>query len=111
MNDATVKLVEELAAKFGTTAERLWEVLIRQALFAGICDALVTVALVVGMVWSFRLVKAKTSLEEANSWDEVAWVIWAVFVFLAALLIIASLSTTLAAFFNPEYWALKQLLP
>ena len=44
MNEATAKLIEELAAKLGTTAEHLWGVLVRQAPISATVSAALTLA-------------------------------------------------------------------
>ena len=123
MNDKTEALIRELAEKLGTTGENLWSVLVRQAPITGAIDLLVVVAWAFAVVWAFRLVRAKTTKPmptEADRYpraewqNEVAFAAWALWVFMAIMVAViggASLSGTIGALVNPEYWALKQVLP
>ena len=117
MNEATAKLIEELAAKLGTTAEHLWGVLVRQAPISATVNAALTLAWVVALVcgWRFAVRSMKLANKDSIMHDEVvrACVIVA--------LILASVATAVAitigsvgcvsAFANPEFWALEQVMP
>lgn len=118
MDNKTEALIRELAEKFGTTSERLFEVLIRQAPISGITDVIVILA------WSFilyafyRVIKRKTAIlkdKMFSEWDTdiavVAWVLWGVVTFFTAIIVGVSMSSIVAAIFHPEYWAIQQLLP
>jgi len=118
MNEATTKLVEELATKFGTTAEHLWGVLVRQAPISGVCDAIAIVAWIIGLAWALRLVKSKTQKPESGyaEWEDeafafFAWMVWGITA--AVVLIVAGVcfADIVASIVNPEYWALKQVMP
>lgn len=117
MNEATTKLVEELAAKLGTTAEHLWGVLVRQAPISGVCDALAIVAWIIGLAWALRLVRSKTT-DQGNGcaeWTDegalVAWLVWAFTASVVMLVAGACFAEIVASIVNPEYWALKQVMP
>lgn len=118
MDSNTAALVRELAEKFGTTSERLFEILIRQALISGITDVIVI------LVWSFilyafyRVIKRKTAISEnkiSSEWNTdiavVAWVLWGFITFITAIIVGVSMSSIVAAISHPEYWAIQQLLP
>ena len=123
MNDKTEALIRELAEKLGTSGEHLWGVLVRQAPITGAIDLLVIVAWAFAVVWVFCLVRAKTakpmpteadSYPRAEWYDEgafMAWALWAVMAMMVAVIGGVSLSETIGALVNPEYWALKQVLP
>lgn len=117
MNEETIKLIETLAAKFGTTTEYLWGALVKQAPISGVCDTIICVVLIVGLIVSARILKSKfTELEDGfTDWREdfmvPAWITWSVVAFIVGLIVCCSFPTTIAAFVNPEYWALKQLIP
>jgi len=48
MNEDTIKLIRDLAEKFGTTSEHLWAVMVRQALISSIGEV-VSLALWFGL--------------------------------------------------------------
>ena len=122
MDDKTLSALTALAQNLGTTAEYLWGVLLKQAPITGAIDLAVMAAWVAALVWWFRFVQRKTTEPTATAedkypraqWSEegagIAWVSVAVFGAVTALCIGTSLSSTAAAFLNPEYWALKQIL-
>ena len=116
MDKQTLDLLQQLAAKLGTTAEHLWAVLVRQAFCSGCADLLVY-GLAGAFVWLtlrktpkwIQTVKdAESDLEEAAYVVALAisWLLVVIFIIAAA----CSLGDTVAAFVNPEYWALKQIL-
>lgn len=122
MDEKYQALIESLASKLGTTAEHLWGVLVRQAPISGIVDLVLCVAITVVTVWFVALVKNKTTEPESTdedryphaAWrDEAAVLAWVVALFVgvfALVCVIGSAQGIAAAFANPEYWALKQLL-
>lgn len=117
MNEQTIKLLSELAAKLGTTADHLWSVLARQAYVAMAQQIFAAVVFSVALFFWFRLVKRMTTeIPEGKSYprwdDEGALCAWAsVF----ALLLFAGVSlgfaidSIITATFNPEYFAFEQL--
>ena len=122
MDDKTLTALTELAHKLGTTAEYLWGVLLKQAPISGAINLVVMVGWVAAFVWWFQLVQRKTTKPTESDenqytraqWrDECAGFAWGSVVVLGAITVLcigSSLSSTAAAFFNPEYWALKNLL-
>ena len=123
MDEKTLQALTALAEKLGTTAEYLWGVLLKQAPIAGITYLAVMVAWGIAIAMWARFVQRKTATPAAtdgNRYPCAEWhdefgvgLAWAS-VFVAGLIfaIIAggSLSTVIAAIFNQEYWALKQVL-
>lgn len=117
MNEATAKLIEELAAKLGTTAEHLWGVLVRQAPISATVSAALTLAWVVVLVcgWRFAVRSMKQASEDSMMHDEEVRAV------VIGSLILVSVATAVAiaigsvgcvsAFANPEFWALKQVMP
>lgn len=123
MDEKTRSALTALAQKLGTTAEYLWGVLLKQAPIAGVTDLIVMAAWIAAIVFWARVVSRKTATPPATALDEYpaaqwrdevgvgfAWLSVVALAVLAALVIGCGLSTTVAAFFNPEYWALKQIL-
>ena len=121
MDDKYRQLIESMAAKLGTTAEHLWGALVRQAPISGAVDLVLCVVMVLAVAWWERLVMRKTTRQATETAgvykraerEDEAVLLWAS-VFLAGLivllLIVASADGIVAAFLNPEYWALLQLM-
>ena len=121
MDDKYRQLIESMAAKLGVTAEHLWGVLVAQAPISGAVDLVLCVVMVAAVVWWAWLVKRKTTRQKTAEagvhkraeWEDEAVLFWATAVLagvLVLIFIIESAHETVAAFFNPEYWALLQLL-
>lgn len=120
MDDKTTKLIEKLSAQLGTTAEHLWGVLVHQAPLTGAFDLVIIVIMVLCAVYLVRLVKRKTKKYDNNNqyigaeWDnEVAAFTWfgTIVYLIITMIVVSSLGKEIiAAFFNPEYWALTQIL-
>lgn len=110
MTDIT-PLLEQLALKLGTTTEYLWGVMLKQAPIEGFVWVAQFCAMLVGIFGLYRLTKY---LAKQDSWDEphivvpviFAWIVMGMFF----LFIFLSVSTIVACFLNPEYWALEQIL-
>ena len=118
MNEQTTKLISDLAAKLGTTAEHLWDVLIRQAPIAStvniVCFVVMLTAIPICIKWLTWSVKKG---DDADYDEEIVYFVQAFiagaigFVSLLGVLFgIGSMSMTIAGFFNPEYWALHEVL-
>lgn len=111
MNETSEKLIRELAEKFGTTAEHLWGVLIKQAPVSSAVNLCFFIALGLVLKKAFKVVSAKAddsfNTETHKTIGRVVWWIAAI----AVLLILGcELERTAAGFFNPEFWALKTIL-
>lgn len=112
MNEATAKLIEELAAKLGTTVEHLWAVLIRQAPIS----AVVGLAVDAVFIWLVVLGWKKLSKVDFDSWDgDMGKGMLYAGLSLATAIVVAcvlcELPVLVAGLINPEYWALKQVMP
>ncbi len=122
MDEKFQQLIEVLAAKLGTTAEHLWGVLVRQAPISGAVDLVLCIVIAVVTAWWVALVKRKTTCPPETwscqyptaEWREegafLAWLTAVIAGVLAMVCIIGSAQGIVAAFANPEYWALKQLV-
>ena len=123
MNDKTLELLNRLADKFGTTVEHLWGVLVKQAVISAITELVMAVAMVALWLWVFRFVRAKTTKPKPTEedryphaeWREegalIAWLVTAVGLLIALIQVYSAATTGITALLNPEYWALKQVLP
>lgn len=116
MNDQTIKLIEQLSVKLGTTAEHLWGVLMRQAPITATLDIAVSTIIAFFLWKSFRFIYRKTR-EDCNGcadWDEeigaIIWGAWLAIAIIGGLCIYCEVSDALAGLANPEYWALMQII-
>ena len=121
MNDNTTKLLEQLAAKFGTTTEYLWMVLLRQAPIDSTIN-LIQIALVMLFGWFLykthkRLMKkdgegnyAKTYYEKYEAGAVIPMVIGAIIFAIFFLASFFCIPDVINGYFNPEYWALDKIL-
>lgn len=123
MNEQLQQALTELCDKLGTTVEHLWTVLIRQAYISGTTNLVTILVCGLACVWSFKFVHKKTKTPPATEddrypcaeWEDeaggVAWVVWAILTFSYLLGVVYSAESIIGSLFNPEYWALKQLIP
>lgn len=122
MDDKTTALIEKLAEKLGTPAEHLWGVLLHQAPISGAVDLATVIVMVLAAVGLVRFVKGKTTkptetegdrYPQAEWQDEGAGLAWlgaAIYLIITGVVVIGSAQGIVAAFFNPEYWALSNIL-
>ena len=108
MNNETLTVLNTLAAKLGTTAEYLWSVLLKQAPITGVTDLILLVALIAFTVVYVNWVMSKPFKDDMN--ESIAWFGVIGLVLLTIVVTMSSTSTIFAALFNPEYWALRQIL-
>lgn len=121
MNDNTTKLIEQLAQKMGTTTEYLWGVLLRQAPV----NATVTlIQFIFIALFGIFLYKAHIRLSKKDvneKWGETGYEKYEAgasipMVILTIIFIVLSIGCffciedIISGYFNPEYWALKQIL-
>ena len=113
MNKETQELIERLSEKLGTTADHLWGVLIKQAPIQAIIDGITMAALIVLSILALKLFKDKYK----KLWDTdaeplviVAGLFTAMLVVATIIIVCTTFDTTVTAVFNPEYWALKQII-
>lgn len=112
MNEQTTKLIEQLAAKLGTTAEYLWTVLIAQARIEAIECAIVSLiflilTLVSGLTFFYCRKKYLQDDEDGYMAGQIFSSVIGVFCVIPAIMYGVGIVTPMM---NPEYWALKQIL-
>jgi hypothetical protein len=121
MNDNTAKLLEQLAAKFGTTTEYLWGVLLRQAPINSTINLIqITLVMLFGCFLyktHKRLMKkdgegdyAETYYEKYEAGAVMPMVIGAIVFAIFFLASFFCISDVINGYFNPEYWALDKIL-
>ena len=106
MNDQTLKLVESLAAKLGTTAEHLFSVVVRQAPISAATDFIMSALIVIVIAWSFKRVRAY----QGDFPVEGVWFAWCLFSIIFGGIAFFSIPGIISALLNPEYWALMKIL-
>jgi heme/copper-type cytochrome/quinol oxidase subunit 2 len=117
MDDKTLQaLLTALAQNLGTTVEHLWGVILWQVRVTAITEIVLFLLAVVACCLWYRIVRRKTTEdpETRKEWDdcggELAWVSVPVSWLALFLVLCFKSSWWIAAFFNPEYAALRDLL-
>ena len=118
MEAALQQQLAALAAKLGTTAERLWTVILVQQPINAVFDALSFVGFLVLTVWWARFMWKKTTPQKGQEyvdWGDnpllfFSWISVVVLAIIAIYTIADSTPRWVAAFVNPEYAALRDLL-
>ena len=119
MNEQVLALLTQLAEKLGTTVEHLWSVLVKQAFISTTVNLLIySLLLILGFVLSRTHKKfcgAMPKYQETTYYHKygaysvlmvVAFVVWAIIIIVFTL----CLPEILSGYFNPEYWALSEIL-
>lgn len=110
--------IELIASKLGTTVQYLWSVLIRQAKLEAIEDLIGTVIILVSFYALYRLCKWLFKKANDESYSDIPYdglaalcitlsVIWGI---IGVIIIILSICDAMNALFNPEYWALHEII-
>ena len=108
-------MLKELAAKLGTTVEYLWSALLKQATIEAISK---TIGLMVGSILVLTILyiflRNRTKWKEAGKDSDIdaPLILGVVLVVGSIVLLIAffnCLPIILTGFFNPDYWALKEV--
>jgi hypothetical protein len=116
MDDRAAVILEKLAAKLGVASEILWAAMLRQApidaavglVFSGI----VFIATWLVYRWGVLIYK-RTTLTGPDRWDAGIWLIFGIVAGIMSLFVLGAfiaMPMVIAGFFNPEYWALHELL-
>lgn len=123
MNESTETMIRELADKLGTTSEYLFGVLVKQAPISSLTDLAVLSIWGLAVWLGFKAIRKNSKVPPATEEEEhprsnwgddaisVALTVWGVFTFFFLLISGLSITLIVSGIFNPEYWALKQLLP
>ena len=110
------KILEKLSLKLGVTIEYLWEALLNQAFYSGMVDLFIFLIIIISIYGYYRWIKyiipSWKKIDNENF--DIIYTVGLVFGGVGLIIIIidrlSNLYLTLAAFFNPEYWALMQIL-
>lgn len=110
MNDQTTQLLRELAERLGTTTEHLWGVLVRQAPLSGLTHLFCWGIAATIFTLSFKRIRKIDNDEWDTPARSIATGIWAIGLLIFTCMLYSDSQMIIAAFFNPEFWALKQIL-
>ncbi len=103
------QILDALAARFGTTAAHLWDVLIRQVYVEAV-QGIIVYAILIPLMWRGWKAFAAAPFEEDDytiSSNKVALGVLLLFGFLFATAELVWFLNALAYVFNPEYGALR----
>lgn len=105
------------AEKIGTSVDKLWSALLKQAPVSGTIDVIIYIVMLIASIVAFRIISKKTTVQEGDKYAEwedegkvFAWAIYGVVVGIMVAIFLATIGSVIAAFFNPEYWALMQIV-
>lgn len=111
MDDKTEVLLTKLAEKFGTTAEHLWGILIRQAPISSVCDIITTILCLAYVLWSIWYFRTHARIEDKPRLSAFWFLVLGFIPACMFLYGLCSMPLIISGFINPEYWALKQIIP
>jgi uncharacterized integral membrane protein len=105
-------LLEQLAAQLNTTVEFLWGVMIRQAQYEFVFFIVgILVILFLYIAIHHVVLRAMIKMEENEENKAMASIIISIIgAFILLLYILINGKSAMVALFNPEYWALQQIL-
>lgn len=98
-------LLIQLAEKLGTTAEKIWEILLVQAHVTILENILFICAIVFFCKWTWNKIDTLTDDWEKNNVQIVAVIVYFFLIFWC----LYGIAEILWCIFNPEYWALERL--
>lgn len=118
MNENVTKLLETLAQKLGTISEYLWRALLKQAPIAATIT-LIQITLIMLFGWSLYKIHKRLMKKDANGdtlyydHEELAVIPMVMGAFIFGIMFICafcSIDDVINGYFNPEYWALRDIL-
>lgn len=117
MNEQATKLIEQLAQKLGTTSEYLWGILLKQATIDATITLIQCILIWLGVIVFYKFHKYFSKKEDRtySIYDRnetiCATMVIASFI-MGVMLIISffSINSIISGYFNPEYWALNEIL-
>lgn len=116
------EILKTLAVEMDTTVEYLWSVLVKQAPITGVTYSVMCILGIVLILSLFMCIK-KLIKDEHKKYGEhdnrgadnsISIVITIVTILLSVIIIpyiLCVVPEIITCFINPEYWALKQILP
>lgn len=121
MNEQTTQLIEQLAAKLGTTAEYIWATLIRQAPIEATVT-LIQIILILLFGWTLYETHmhlltptdndgyTRTGYERHRDLASIPMLIAGIVFAILIIYALIAISDVANGYVNPEYWALERIL-
>lgn len=114
MKEQIAEILSSIATGLGTTTEMLWGALLRQAPVDAAASLIQIVVILVLSITVLRLLKKTDFTKFYDTCPEIPacvayGLVWLLIIF-SSIAFISDISNILAGFFNPEYWALKEVL-
>ena len=115
MNQETVKLIEQLANKLGTTSEYLWAVLLKQAPISSTITLIQFVLIAIFGVILYKSHKHLSNRDNEVSYRDsdasaVAMVIGFIIFVILCIAAFLCIEDVINGYFNREFWALEYIL-
>lgn len=111
MSINTQEIINQLADKLLVPVEHLWGVLVNQAPIAAATIVLQIFIGVVFYVCTYKKLKKMANGDTDGDALILLWIVWGYCALVSAMFVFfCSVPELISAVFNPEYWALKQLL-
>lgn len=110
MNELTYQLLQELAERLGTTTEYLWQALVNQAPISSLTNIAIYIMLIALIGLIARCSKGLTFDEVDDPKVMVFLIFGLIWLILGTIFFMVSIHDTVTGLFNPEYWALQQIL-
>ncbi len=117
MNDQLALTLVTLADKLDTTVEHLWQVMIDQAYISAMTDLALTVVWILLTIVATVFVCKKnveSADEDGRKWpngiEMIAYIVVAYMAISSVVMLVTIPDDIITALYNPEYWALQQLM-
>jgi len=116
MDERITILLEKLAEKLGTTADKVWEVLLIQAKVSAIYDIAFLCFFIVFTIVTRKPLQVivKRVMRKDDEWTLISGslgiAIILVVILISAVVTVSNAYMTVTALVNPEYWAIQQIL-
>jgi len=105
------QFLEKMANVLGVTIDKVWEILLKQAFISGMLDIVIYSCLVLSCTYVYRFIKAKAGTFNMHEAENVSmWTLFLIWSVIVGCIILLNINSTVAALFNPEYWALNKLI-
>ena len=111
------ELLIKLATELGTTTEHLWAALLQQAFISATTDVLYLVCYVAALVSILMIIRKENSRkDDEKKWDKdgetvfILGIIEFILIILAIAIVPKLIGGVATGFFNPEYWALMEVM-
>ena len=117
MDSTTANLLSAMATKIVTTTEYLWRVLVGQAPISAMINIAIVLILIGVTYVAYRVMRKMQTLYKADRSEyeyEIAysasWAFLLVLCVVSLIVVPCSMENIVTGLFNPEYWALKQII-